>query len=226
MLAILSANLGDFDNSQDPVRQEGCGDYFFHRFTDEDFPPIAGMSPRFQYRIPKLFGPDFFPDTKIDVVIWMDGGITFERPDSAQWFLGQLGEYDAAFFRHPHGRNTVEREVQHIEEKLSADHPYMVPRYKNGLHREALNTFRRDPEWEDFRLFASTVFIYRNNTAGKELMRQWWFYQSRYYTCDQVVLPYAIHLAERGTGLKVNTINFNLFKLGHVCLVSHHKRLA
>lgn len=219
-VAILSANLGSFDvTPKDPVEQKHSHGWemevTFHRFTDKDFPPIAGLSGRFQYRIPKLFGWDMFPG--YDYYIWLDSSMSFERPDCVEWFLKQLGDADAAFFRHP-WRGTIQQEVDHLETKLNEGNKYLVPRYKNGLHKEVHALIKKDPDFVDNHLYASNVFIYRNNEKAREMLRDWWYFQSRYFTCDQVALPYAIHMSKA----KVSKIPENLFKIGYVSLVSHH----
>src|ERR1035437_88783 len=97
-IAILSANLGGFDTTpQEPVKQDLA--VTFHRFTDKDFPPIIGLSSRFQYRIPKMFGWQMFPG--YDIYIWLDSSMSLQRSDSVQWLLDQLGNADMAFFKHP-----------------------------------------------------------------------------------------------------------------------------
>lgn len=220
-VAILSANLGNFDvNAKDPIAQdlpEGVTEVVFHRFTDEDFPPITGLTPRLQYRIPKMFGFDMFPG--YDVYIWFDSSCSLRRADCVKWYLEQLGDDDMAFFRHPQGRATIKAEVDHIEDKLQNNHWYITPRYKGGLHKEFYNLISRDPDFKDEKLFASTAFIYKNNKASRKALRTWWFYQSRFFTCDQVALPYAIYR----TGAKVKQMQEHLFKIGYLSLVSHHK---
>jgi|SRR3990167_8086126 len=220
-IALLSANLGNFDvNAKDPVKQdlpEGVSEITFHRFTDEDFPPIAGLTPRLQYRIPKLFGWQMFPG--YDIYIWFDSSCSLQRADCVKWFLDQLGDNDMAFFRHP-WRSTIKQEVDHIEEKLKLDHWYITPRYKNGLHKEFLEFIKQDEDFIDENLYASTAFIYKNNNASQITMANWWSLQSRYFTCDQIHLPYAMFLT---LGLKVKKILDNLFKIGYLSLVSHHR---
>lgn len=218
-VAILSANLGNFDvTPKDPVPQdlpEGVSEIVFHRFTDEDFPPITGLTGRFQYRIPKLYGWQMFPG--YDVYIWLDSSMSLQRPDCVKWFLEQLGDNDAAFFRHP-WRGTIKEEVDHIEKKLDEGNDYIVKRYKNGLHKEIYREIQKEEGFVDRDLYASTVFIYRNNPVSQDLMCAWWYFQSRYFTCDQIALPFAIYLIEA----KVRKIPDNLFKIGYVSLVSHH----
>lgn len=217
-IAILTANLGNFDTPVDPVKQDLPSGWVgnFHRFTDENFPPIAGLTPRFQYRIPKLFGWEMFPD--YDVYIWLDGTFSFTRSDCAQWFLEQLGNNDAAFFKHP-ARNSIQEESDHIEDHLAKEKPYITSRYKNGLHKEFVKNVMRSNYFTDNKLYTSTAFIYRNNSSMHTLMDRWWLYQSRYFTCDQIALPYVIF----ESNATINQIKEDQYKIPYLTLVSHHK---
>src|SRR3990167_6446661 len=149
-IALLSANLGNFDvKAKDPVKQdltEGISEITFHRFTDEDFPPIIGLTPRLQYRIPKMFGWQMFPG--YDFYIWLDGSVSLKRPACVKWYLEQLGDNDIAFFAHPN-RGTIREETDHIEEHLQKGKPYLTERYKNGLHKEQLVEIMKDPNFKD-----------------------------------------------------------------------------
>lgn len=213
---VLTANLGNFDTEVAMVPQNtNRSEVEFRRLTDSNFPPIAGLTPRMQYRIPKLFGWKMFPG--YDNYIWIDGCMQLLHPDSVNFFLEQLGNADMAFFKHPQ-RNSVVEEVMYIEEKLMQQNKYIVDRYNNGLHGEALQEFSKDERFRDNVLYTSTAFVYRNNIRVREMMEEWWYYQSRYFTCDQVSLPYAIHRA----GLKVNKIDMNQYKIPYLTLISKH----
>jgi hypothetical protein len=215
MIAILQCVLGNFDKPVDPVKQNI--DTVFHRFTDKEFPPITGLTPRLQYRIPKLFGWQMFPG--YDYYIWLDGSMSFTRPDCAKWFMDQLGDNDIAFFKHPN-RNTIKSEIEHIEDHLRKGKDYITSRYKNGLHREMYTEIMRSGYIDD-RLYASTAFIYKNTEATQIFMSAWWTYQSRYYSVDQIAQTFAIKVGEK-KGLKVKTINEDLFKIPYLTLVSKH----
>jgi hypothetical protein len=218
-IAILQANLNNFDQPQDPVKQNIPTT--FHRWTDENFPPITGLTPRLQYRIPKYFGWQMFPD--YEYYIWLDGGITLLRPDCAEWYLEQLGGNDIAFFAHPQ-RSSIESEVNYIDDYLQRrkgtkrGQDYIISRYKNGLHKEQLAEIQKYA-YPDNRLFASTVFIYRNNFKVQNFMQEWWAQQARYFTCDQVALPYLLW----SYTLKVKTFDEPIYKSGYMSLISHHK---
>lgn len=215
-VAILSANLNSFDKTKEPVDQElpeGIDSVTYHCFTDSDFPPITGLTPRFQYRIPKMFGWQMFPG--YDYYLWLDGSVSLQRPDCLRWYMEQLGDADMAFFKHPTRRN-VRQESEHIEEHLKLGKPYITSRYKNGLHKEQLADIQLDKEFKDNKLYASTTFIYRDSEEVRDALRMWWLHQSRYFTCDQIALPYVIR------NLAVNILDEPIFKSGYISLVSNH----
>ena len=137
--------------------------------------------------------------------------------ESAQWFVDQLGDNDIALFKHP-WRNTIKEEVDHVEQKLQEGNRYITSRYKNGLHKEQYEQIMEDPTYKDDKLFASTVFIYRDNNPVRLALSQWWFHQSRYFTVDQIALPYCIR------DLKVKTLTDDLFKRHpYIGVTSAHK---
>lgn len=214
MIAILQANLGGFDTPQDPVKQNIKT--VFHRWTDKNFPPCVGLTPRLQYRIPKLFGWELM--SGFDYYIWLDGSVTLKRQDSTEYFLNQLGNNDIGFFKHPTRRN-IRQEVAHIEEHLQLNKPYITPRYKGGFHKEHLTLIQQDKNFKDDKLYATTMFIYRNNNQVQEFMKDWWYHQSRYFSCDQIPVPYLLWKHN----LKVSTFDQPIYKTGYMSLVSNHK---
>lgn len=213
-VAVLTANLGGFDDPVDPVPQVTQIPYKFHRFTDENFPPIMGLTPRLQYRIPKMFGWQMFPS--YDYYIWLDGSVSLMQEDSINWLLEQLGNADIAVFKHP-WRDTIKEEVDHVEEKLQSGNSYITSRYKNGLHKEQYADILLDTDYFDSKLYASTAFIYRDSEHMRDVLRMWWLHTSRYFTVDQIVFPYILKDSD------VKVIEENPFKGKYVSLVSSHK---
>ena len=206
-IAILSANLGNFDKTVPHVVQEVPKDYIvkYHTWTDKDFKPIAGLTPRLQYRIPKLFGWEMFPG--YDYYLWLDGSMHMNNPKSLKFMIDCIKDTEFAIFKHPH-RHSVDQEVRYIEWKLSIRNMYIARRYHGGLHRENLELMKKDPNWVDDKLYASTIFMYRNIPRVQDMMKSWWYYQSRYFSCDQVPLPYVLYKHE----VSVYRIDKNVFK--------------
>lgn len=215
-LAILSANLNSFDSVVPPVDQElpeGIEQVDYHCFTDEDFPPITGLTPRFQYRIPKLFGWQM--SEGYDYYLWLDGSMTLEKEDAVRWFIDQLGEADILAYKHP-TRNSIKEESDHIEDHLREEKPYITARYKNGLHKEQLADIQLDTEYQDDHLYASTAFLYRDSEEVRDALRLIWLHQSRYYTCDQLAFTYGLR------NLAVKVIDQNVFRASHLKHGSKH----
>jgi hypothetical protein len=129
-IAVLSCILGNFDTPVDPVPQNIP--VTFHRWSDENFPPITGLSPR--------------------------------------------------------------------------------------LHKEQYAEIQKYA-YADNRLYASTSFIYKNNAQTRRFLEEWWAQQSRFYTCDQVVLPFLLD----SYSLKVKTFNEHIYKTKYMSRVSTHK---
>lgn len=216
-LAILTANLGSFDKVVKPVDQTlppGIDQIDYRCFTDSDFPPITGLTPRLQYRIPKFFGWQMYPDSYF--YIWLDGSMSLTKEDSAEWFMEQLHGNDIAVFKHP-WRSSIKEESNHIEEHLQRGKPYITSRYKNGLHKEQLKDIQMDTDYTDDHLYASTAFIYRDSEKVRDALRLCWLHQSRYYTCDQLAFTYALK------DLFVSVIDENPFRTSHLEHVSRHK---
>jgi len=216
-IAVLSANLGGFDTTKESIKQNlpQDVDVTYHTWTDKDFPPIVGYTPRFQYRIPKMFGWEMFPG--YDYYIWMDGAMYFTNPDAIKWFLDMIEKTEFVVFKHPH-RKSAAHEVAYIEGKLAQRNLYMSRRYQHGLHRENLTMMQQDKNWVDNQLYASTVFMYRNIPRIHEMMKTWWFLQSRYWSCDQIPLPYALWKHE----VSVYRIDRNVFVNEYMAVSAKH----
>jgi hypothetical protein len=213
-VAILTASLGGFDRVQQPKEQTVACDW--HCFTDEDFPPIVGLSPRLQYRIPKTHGWQMKPG--YDFYIWLDGSVTLPREDCVQWYLDQLGDtHDIVIFKHP-DRSTARQEADYIERLLQKEHPYITPRYKGGLHEDQMREIEAT-DYVDDRLYASTMFVYRNSPAVQEMLKEWLYTSVRYFTCDQVALPHLLWKYK----LRVKELDMNPFKNPYLTVASRHK---
>ena len=212
-VAVLSCVLGGFDNLRDPDPQSVA--FTFHRWTDDNFPLITGLSPRLQYRIPKTHGWSMLPG--FDVYLWLDGAVTLKRDDCLKWYLDQLGDNDIGFFAHPY-RQTVKQEVEHIEDHIKKGKPYITERYLNGRHRENYELMIEEG-YEDDVLYASTLFVYKNTDQVRKFLADWWYMGSLYYSCDQVVLPMLLKKHQ----LKVKTFDEPIYKTGYMSLFTHHK---
>jgi len=208
---IITANLGHFDKMIDPVQQSIPID--FTRFTDRNFPPrFNSMTPRLQARIPKMFGWQMVPE--YDYYIWVDSSCALLHPDSAKWLLEQCKNVDMAVLKHP-DRNSIQEEADYLKKRLSIDCSYITPRYKNELIDEQLEVIKRDKDFVDDKLFASTVIVYKNNSKVRYLMKEWWYHTSRFHSIDQLSFPYVIFKS----GCKLNVIQDSYFKTPYISYI-------
>jgi len=197
-IAVITANMGNFDKPMDYVEQSI--DYDFYEFNDSNFlPRICSMTPRLQARIPKMFAWQMVPD--YDCYLWVDRSYSLRHKDSVKWFVEQLGDADIAVLKHPM-RNTIQEEADYIKDRLSKKCSYMTLRYRNELVDEQLAEIKKDGEYIDNCLYASTALIYQNNDRVRDAMIKWWYHTSRFHCVDQLSLPYVLWQAD----CKVNVI--------------------
>jgi hypothetical protein len=186
------SNLDPVDHTWTP--QNIDHDYIV--YDDETFPPrINAMTPRLQARLAKMSSWQMSPG--YDYYIWIDRSCVFSDPDAIQWFLDQLGDADMAFFKHP-DRTTVKEEADYVQERLDKNCPYITPRYGNERMKEQMEVV--DPEGQ---LYATTAFIYKNDTPARDMLTIWWLHNSMYTTEDQLSCAHAIE----ASGAKVNMID-------------------
>jgi hypothetical protein len=207
-IAVITANLGHFDPIIDYIEQSLP--YDFYKFTDESFPPrFNSMTPRLQARIVKMFGWQMVPAH--DYYVWVDASTILSDKDSVKWFIEQCKDVDMAFFKHPH-RNTIKEEADYLKERLRINDPYIVSRYKNELIDEQLAAIKANEDFVDQKLFASTVFVYKNNQKVQNVMFHWWYHTSRYHSIDQLSLPYVLFTQ----GCNIRTIPYNYLKVPYL----------
>ena len=185
-LAILTANLGKFEPQVEWAKQIIPGvDITVKRFTDENFPPRITLHPRVQSHIPKYFGWEMEPG--YDCYLWVDSSRGLLREDAAEWFYKHAQGVDMVLFKHPQ-RNTVKQEADFVRVRMNK--PYLKSRYGGDLLEEQLAAIPK--EYPDNKLYASTAFFYWNRANVRDMMKEWWFYTTRYHALDQLVLPYLV----------------------------------
>jgi hypothetical protein len=185
-VAVISCNLGAFDDPQAHVPQEGVAvDYY--AFTDEQFParPKA-MTRRLQSKIPKMFGWDLKPG--YDVYFWLDASLQFSSPTSVTWFLEKLKGHEMVVFGHP-SRHSVHEEAEFLRTKIAHLNHYLINRYSGEDIDGQLAAIAGPP---DVHLFASGAFCYRPTPNVIDGLKEWWIHTTRFHIIDQLAMPYAL----------------------------------
>lgn len=206
LVAYTTANFGAFDTQRDPVEQTVPFDLY--RFTEENCAPrSAGMTPRLQARLVKMFAWQIVP--LHDYYLWVDSSCALLHPDSIRWFIDKCGDCDIAVLKHPN-RDTVAQEADYLNHRLAINCPYITPRYKGEPIAEQMGAV--DPGGP---LYASTAFIYRLNDRTRAMFKEWWFHTTRYHLIDQLSFSHALSFA----GCKVSVIAESYFKTPYITYV-------
>lgn len=199
-IAVISANLGNFDNVEQHVPQSIPYDYFL--FTDENFPPrFKAMTPRLQAKIPKCFGWQMVPG--YDYYLWIDADLVLTNSKSLKYFYDNCKENDVVVFRHPRRLN-IGQEARYLQKGLKTSR-YLSGRYQNELIQEQMLEITQDKDFVDDMLVIGTVFMYRNTLEVQKMLKEWWYHISRYHIIDQLALPYVL----KKSGLRINVRDEN-----------------
>lgn len=221
-VAVISANLGSYDPNHpwpgyDEFKEKTPADKLdIIRLDDSNFPPRPlAMTSRLQAGIPKMFGWQLFPG--FDTYIWVDASMRPE-PDALDWMLEKLGRNDIVLFLHPH-RRTIRQEYEFVKAKLEAKDPYLTLRYEHEWLSSQFAEIAGDEFYHDNRLYASTVFAYRNVAKVHRALRDWWYHKTRYLLHDQLALPYVV----KKNGLAIGEIRESIYRCEHFTYVRNKK---
>lgn len=146
-----------------------------------------------------------------DVYLWIDAPFSMKKETSLQWYLDQLGDKDAAFFKHPN-RNSIEEEYEFMDTLMSKGDNYLLQRYEGESMGGQVSRYLDDDGYTDDRLFACTSFIYTKKIVeNKEynVMKEWFFHNCIWSVQDQLSLPYLLHKFN----INYNTINEDVYKV-------------
>lgn len=207
-IAIISANLGGFDKPEEVVKQGLQNDYFL--FTDENFPlRNKAMTPRLQAKIPKFFGWQLKPG--YDYYLWMDGNLKLTRPDSLEFFFNHCQGHDIVVLKH-HRRPNIRQEARYLRKGLREQSNYLVGRYAGEWGPEQIEEIGKDKTFVDDLLAIGGIFMYKNTPAVQAMLKEWWYFTSRYTVFDQLAFAYVL----KTSGLKINALPIDYTQCDYV----------
>lgn len=215
-IAVITANLGHFDVNRDHAPQSVEAD--FHYFNDRNTKlRHNSMTPRLQAKIPKFFGWDLVQG--YDYYIWIDSNLQFKSRDAIKVILELLGDKEMMFLKHPR-RPTIWKEARYLEQGLDEQSIYLVGRYENENFKDLMYIINNDREYKDDLLLNGGIFIYKNTPKVHAMLKEWWYYTSRYCIQDQIPLPYV--LKKSGVDFVVADIVYNDWEILEVNTHRHH----
>lgn len=184
--AVLTTSLGDFDRvAQYCVQSVPCVVYSY----DEPL-RSKSMTPRLQAKIPKCFGWQLYPG--YDYYMWLDGNLSLAHPDTVKYFRDNCE--DIVVLAHP-THKTIHWEYRYNWRGLNNNKPsrYLQTRYINEQLDEM---YEQVKDYKDAPMVNGGVFMYRSTPQTQALLKEWWYYCSRYTVMDQLAWAYLLHKSD------------------------------
>ena len=217
-ILVISATLGEFDRVELHEKQSLVCDYF--NFNDNNFPVREkAITKRLQAKIPKMFGWQLKPG--YDYYLWIDGNLKLSHKDAVKYFYDNCQDVDVVVMRHPY-RPNIRQEARYLRKGLREQSLYLVGRYAGEWTPEQVDEINLDKDYADDLLVIGGVFMYRNTPAVQAMLKEWWYFTSRYSVFDQ--LSFAYVLKKSGLKLKILEDQYNKCKYLEHRKHKHHDR--
>lgn len=213
-IAVITASLGGIDKPTEHAPQSVLHDYY--SFTDDNFPPRKGLTPRLQSKIPKCFAWELRPD--YEFYLWIDGSLTLTSPHAIKYFYDQIQDHDIVVLRHP-DRPNIRQEVRYTRKGINQKSIYVLSRYTGEFLQEMYDVVQADKEYVDDLLVIGGIFMYRNTPKVHQMLKEWWYYQTRYIVQDQIPFPYVL----KNSGVKIKILD-DTFKESWYLKHGRHKQ--
>lgn len=182
-------------------------------FTDQNFPPRKGLTPRLQSKIPKCFGWQMVPG--YEYYLWIDGNIELSE-EAVKYFLKEIQGFDLLVLRHP-DRPNIRQEVRYTRKGINQQSQYMLDRYNGELHAELYELIENDKDYVDDLLVIGGVFMYKNTPKVHQMLKEWFYYQCRYIVQDQLSFPYVI----KKSGIKYKVLDHSFKDWDKIKIIKH-----
>lgn len=168
-------------------------------------------------KLPKMFGWQLYPDYQY--YLWLDGNIQLAKPETLACFVDQIKDSDIVVIRH-HRRPNIRQEVRYLRKGMREESIYLVSRYVGEQHKELYRLIENDKDYVDDLLVIGGVFMYRNTPAVQEMMKQWWYYNTRYCLQDQLSFAYVL----KKSGIRIKVLDHDYTKWDLIKPTQHTKR--
>lgn len=170
-VAVITANVGRFDNALSHPRQiRKCQFVFYNETNLPD--EVSGMSNRMKSKYPKMQAHKLLPD--FDVYIWLDARVLIRSPRFAENYLRMLTECDLVATTHP-DRKCLTEEYQFMIRKIEGGDAYLRQRYLVEDLKQQLQYIRLcDFPVYEFPLFSAGISARWNIPKVNDMMDEWW----------------------------------------------------
>lgn len=185
-IAIITANVGGFDQVIPPVEQSLKFDYF--SYTEENLPfPLDSFDNRMKAKYLKLQTHRFLPG--YNAYIWLDGRVEVTSSDLVRTMIYAIAEADIMCLEHPE-RNNVYEELEFILAFMEAGNEYLLDRYNPDAIKKELELYRSKDFPAAHPLYACGVFARWNNQKVNDFFDEWWRSILEFSCFDQAMFSY------------------------------------
>lgn len=213
-IAVVTANIGNFDPILGLPKQDAEFTYFFYNENNLPF-PLPNLNNRLKSKYIKIQMHRFLPN--YDMYIWLDGRIKVQADTFVKTFVQQIENKDIVLYKHRE-RDNVYQEIEYIIEQMNKGNHYLLSRYGNQqLFKEAI--FYKDNDLpNDFPLVMSGVFARMNNKIVNACFDEWWQRCIEFSYFDQTMLSCVLYQH----GLNVNFLPFDEIRTPKLFKVTSH----
>lgn len=187
-ILVISASLGT-TAEKTITKQEGyVVDFVF--YNDNNFPKrTASFTPRMNAKILKMLA--WMTNPGYDYYLWMDSNFSISRNDVIKWFMNNIGDSDALFFKHPE-RSSINSEALFMRDRAKAGDSYLIGRIDGEPIVEQALRYIEAEGYNDSLLIAASSFFYKNTERMRAALKEWYFETCIGSIRDQLSLPYVL----------------------------------
>lgn len=152
------------------------------------------LHPRLRAKMPKMLAWEDHPN--YDYYVWIDASFSLTDERSIERMVDYCVDTDACFFPHPHGRTSVQQELDFIMGRLDVGDQYLLNRCGGEPMVEQVAEYKKDKTWADDFLIAAGTFVYSTrlvNNTEYNVMKEWFHHNCIWSVQDQLSLPYLLH---------------------------------
>jgi SAM-dependent methyltransferase len=161
-------------------------------YNDNNFPlRDNSLHPRLKGKIPKMLE---WMNIDADYYVWIDYSIEINTNEFCK-IIEELEDSDICLFKHRERSSLVE-ELEFMESETNTNNDYIISRYKNEPIREQVETYLKDSNFSDNKLFNMGFFVYSKNLVKNKdfnLMKDWFFHNTIHSIQDQISFPYLLN---------------------------------
>lgn len=184
-IAVLTANIGNFDEVYGIPKQDVEFEYFYYNENNLPF-PLPNLDNRTKSKYLKLQTHRFLNH---DLFIWVDASVEIKANSFVKFFIENAQQYDIALFKHQE-RSNVYDELSYISQKMKEGNKYLLSRYSNQQLDKEFQFYADTGFPRLMQLFSCFVFARWNTSHVNKAFDEWWKRSIEFSNFDQAMFSY------------------------------------